>query len=108
MSDEIGASELKERLDAGADLDLVDVREPFEWKIFNLEDYGARLIPMGELEGRLGELDPQREIVFYCRSGARSGNVTEYLRQNGFPRARNLVGGVLAWGEEVDPSVPRY
>ncbi len=108
VPDEIGAAELKRRLDAGVDLDLIDVREPFEWRIYNLGEYGAKLIPMNQLEARLGELDPDREIVFYCRSGARSGNVTRYLRQNGFGRARNLVGGVLAWGSEVDPAAPRY
>ncbi len=108
VPDEIGAAELKRRLDEGADLDLIDVREPFEWRIFNLEEHGARLIPLNQLESRLGELDPGREIVFYCRSGARSGNVTRFLRQQGFDRARNLTGGVLAWGDEVDPSTPRY
>jgi adenylyltransferase/sulfurtransferase len=106
--DEIGAAELRRRLDEGADLDLIDVREPFEWRIFNLEEHGARLIPLNQLEARLAELDPEREIVFYCRSGARSGNVTRYLRQHGFDRARNLTGGVLAWGDEVDPETPRY
>jgi molybdopterin/thiamine biosynthesis adenylyltransferase/rhodanese-related sulfurtransferase len=108
LPDEIGAAELKARLDAGADLDLIDVREPFEWKIFNLGEYGAKLIPLNQLEARLGDLDPEREIVFYCRSGARSGNVTDYLRSQGFDRVRNLVGGILAWGDEVDPETPRY
>ena len=107
-ADEIGAAELKERLDQGEELDLVDVREPFEWRIANLESYGARLIPMGDLEERLDELDPDRETVFICRSGARSGDVTRYLRQRGFQRARNLRGGMMAWGDEVDPNVPRY
>ncbi|NIP78183.1 MAG: hypothetical protein GWM90_02845 [Gemmatimonadetes bacterium] len=91
-----------------ADLDLIDVREPYEWRIFNLGDHGARLIPLGQLESRLGELDPEREIVFYCRSGHRSGDVTRYLRQRGWDRVRNLEGGILAWGDEVDPSTPRY
>ena len=108
ISDEIAPTELKERLDRGDEVELVDVREPFEWRIANLEDYGARLIPMGELEGRIDELDPERETVFICRSGARSGDVTRYLRERGFERARNLRGGMMAWGEEVDSNVPRY
>lgn len=105
---EIGAAELKERLDRGDAIALVDVREPYEWRIANLEEYGATLIPMGELEARIGELDPERETVLICRSGHRSGDVTRYLRQRGFDRALNLRGGMLAWGREVDPSVPRY
>jgi sulfur-carrier protein adenylyltransferase/sulfurtransferase len=106
--DEIEVTQLKERLDRGDDLDLIDVREPFEWRIANLEPYGARLIPMGELGDRVDELDPEREIVFYCRSGARSGDVVRHLRGQGYHRARNLVGGVLAWGAQIDPSFPRY
>jgi sulfur-carrier protein adenylyltransferase/sulfurtransferase len=105
---EIGVAELKERLDTGEALELVDVREPFEWRIANLGDYGARMIPMGEVAARADELDPAREIVVYCRSGARSGDVVRYLREQGFARARNLRGGILAWGAEIDPSVPRY
>ncbi len=108
VDEEIGAAELKERLDRGDPIALIDVREPFEWGIANLEGYGARLIPMDDVPARVDELDPGDEIVFICRSGARSMQVTEYLRQRGFARARNLRGGVLAWGEEVDPSFPRY
>ncbi|MBW3554767.1 MAG: molybdopterin-synthase adenylyltransferase MoeB [Gemmatimonadetes bacterium] len=107
-TDEIGAGELKGRLDAGDPIELVDVREPFEWGMANLEEYGARLIPMNQIPDRLEELDPAREIVLICRSGSRSMQVTRYLRSRGYERARNLRGGVLAWGEEVDPSFPRY
>jgi sulfur-carrier protein adenylyltransferase/sulfurtransferase len=105
---EIGVVELKERLDRGDTVELVDVREPYEWRIANLEPYGARLIPMGQVAQRIHELDPAREIVVYCRSGARSADVVEYLREQGFSGARNLRGGVLAWGDEIDPSFPRY
>ena len=108
VPDEISATELHQRLEAGEDLDLIDVREPYEWKVFNLGDYGAELIPLQQLQGRLGELDPERETVFYCRSGARSGDVTRYLREQGWENVRNLTGGILAWGDEVDPSTPRY
>ncbi|MDX1674906.1 MAG: molybdopterin-synthase adenylyltransferase MoeB [Longimicrobiales bacterium] len=108
VPEEITPAELKERLDAGADLDLVDVREPYEWKIFNLGDYGAELIPLDQLQARLEGLDRDREIVFYCRSGARSGDVTRYLRDRGWDNVRNLTGGILRWGDEVDPSTPRY
>jgi len=105
---EIGATELSERLDRGDAPALIDVREPFEWEIAHLGEFGARLIPMGEVEARISELDRDRETVFYCRSGVRSGNVVAWLRSQGWERARNLTGGILAWGEEVDPSVPRY
>ncbi|MFW5947239.1 MAG: ThiF family adenylyltransferase, partial [Gemmatimonadota bacterium] len=108
LDDEISAAELKTRLDAGADVDLIDFREPYEWRIFNLEEYGARLIPPHQIQARLDELDRDRETVFYCRSGARSGEVVRYLRERGWDRVRNLTGGILAWGEEVDPDTPRY
>jgi sulfur-carrier protein adenylyltransferase/sulfurtransferase len=105
---EIGVAELKERLDRGEVMDLVDVREPFEWRIANLEDHGARLIPMHDVADRLAELDEDHEIIVYCRTGARSADVARYLRHRGYDRARNLRGGILAWGDEVDPSIPRY
>ena len=105
---EITPTELKARLDDGADLDLIDVRETFEWKVFNLEEYGAELIPLHKLQSRLDDLDQEREIVFYCRSGARSGDVVKYLREHGWDRVRNLKGGTLAWADEVDPDAPRY
>jgi sulfur-carrier protein adenylyltransferase/sulfurtransferase len=105
---EMDVLELKDRLDRGEALDLVDVREPYEWRIGNLEPYGAKLIPLRDLEARLGELDPEREIVLYCRSGARSGDLGRYLRAHGYPRVRNLEGGILAWSEKVDSSIPRY
>jgi len=105
---ELTASELKERLDRGDTLCLVDVREPFEWEIANLEEYGAVLMPLGLFSESAEELDPGEEIVVYCRSGGRSARAAEYLRSKGFTRVWNLTGGITAWGEEVDPSIPRY
>jgi len=104
--EEIGARELKRRLDAGEDLDLVDVREPHEWAICRLE--GARLLPLGSLAEHLHELDSARTSVLYCRSGARSAKALGLLRKAGFRRVLNLRGGVLAWAREVDPSMPTY
>jgi molybdopterin/thiamine biosynthesis adenylyltransferase/rhodanese-related sulfurtransferase len=111
MSDEvpeITPAELKERLDRGDRLTIIDVREPFEWDIGNLEPHGARLIPMKEIQQRYEEIDPADEIVLQCRSGARSANVLGFLRQQGYERLLNLKGGILAWSDEVDPSIPKY
>ena len=105
---EITPAELKERLDRGDALTIVDVREPHEWEIANLEPYGARLIPMREIEARLGELDRDTEIVLHCKTGGRSAIVLRQLREAGYTRLWNLKGGILAWAEEVDPSLPKY
>jgi len=105
---EIDVRELKRRLDQGDPLTLIDVREPGEWDIGNLGPYGAKLIPMGELEQRMAEIDPADEVVLYCRSGARSGRVLEYMREQGYDRLWNLKGGMLAWSDQIDPSIPKY
>jgi molybdopterin/thiamine biosynthesis adenylyltransferase/rhodanese-related sulfurtransferase len=105
---EITPTELKARLDAGDKLTIIDVREPFEWDIANLEPYGARLIPLKQLPQRLGEIDPGEEIVLQCRSGGRSAQALGYLRQNGYERVWNLDGGILAWSDEVDPGIQKY
>ncbi len=105
---EITPTELKARLDRGDRLTIIDVREPFEWDIGNLEAYGARLIPLQQVPQRLDEIDPADEIVMQCRSGARSGQAAAYLRQRGYERVMNLDGGILAWSDEVDPSMPKY
>jgi sulfur-carrier protein adenylyltransferase/sulfurtransferase len=107
-SDDVTVNELKERLDQGEEITLIDIREPHEWDICNLEPYGAKLIPMGQLNQRLGELDTSKEIVLYCRTGSRSSRVTKYLRGKGFQNVRNLEGGMHAWSDEIDPSVPKY
>jgi adenylyltransferase/sulfurtransferase len=102
--DEITAAELKRRLDAGEDLQILDVREPHEWDLSRIE--GARLVPLGTLAARLSELDPDRTYVLQCRSGVRSLRALDVLRSAGFRRAVNLRGGLLAWAGEVDPSMP--
>jgi rhodanese-related sulfurtransferase len=85
---------------------LLDVREPFEWDICHLDE--AVLIPLGELPGRLGELDGHHEIVTYCHHGIRSMRVLEILRAAGFSRVRSLRGGIHAWAEDVEPQMSRY
>jgi sulfur-carrier protein adenylyltransferase/sulfurtransferase len=100
--------ELKQRLDGGDHLVLIDVREPFEWDIANLSQYGARLIPLDQVTQRLGEFDPDAELVLYCRSGSRSAGAVRQLRQHGFQRIWNLKGGINAWSAAVDPDMPTY
>lgn len=87
---------------------LLDCREPDEWAIVRLD--GAVLIPMGELPDRLGEIDDRRDqrIVVYCHHGGRSLRVASWLRANGFPHAQSLAGGVDAWAQVIDRSLPRY
>jgi adenylyltransferase/sulfurtransferase len=105
---EISVEELKERLDRGERPALLDVREPFEWNIINFEEYGARMIPLRQLPERLHELDADQELIVYCRSGSRSDRAAEFLRAQGFRNVLNLKGGVRAWAEEIDPSLPTY
>ena len=102
---EIAPRELKARLDRGDDLLILDVREPHEYQICNLN---GKLIPLGELPRRVHELDSSREIVAHCRSGKRSAEAVDFLRKAGFRKILNLKGGILAWSDEVDPSVPKY
>jgi len=105
--EELTAVELKRWIDSGQDLQLIDVREPHEYEFARIP--GTTLIPLGQLENRASELDPSRETVVYCRSGARSLHAIRQLRQAGFAgRLLNLRGGILAWSKDVDPSVPRY
>jgi sulfur-carrier protein adenylyltransferase/sulfurtransferase len=102
------ATELKERLDRGDELVLIDVREPFEWDIANLSQYGARLVPLDEVLDRADEIDRNAEVVLYCRSGSRSGGAARQLRQRGYDRVWNLKGGINGWATDVDPSLPTY
>ena len=103
---EILPATLRARLDRGERLILLDVRDPHELAISQID--GGLLIPLSELAARLAELDPADEIVAYCRTGVRSARAVAMLRQAGFPRVHNLVGGINRWAEEVDGSLPRY
>jgi adenylyltransferase/sulfurtransferase len=103
---EIDVTEVKARLDRGDHFVLIDVREPHEYKICHIP--AARLIPLGEVPKRLNELDPNGDIVIHCKSGGRSAKACGILRQAGFEHVRNMKGGILAWADKVDPSVPKY
>jgi sulfur-carrier protein adenylyltransferase/sulfurtransferase len=104
---QITVNELKQKLDAREDIFVLDVREPHEYLIANL---GAPQIPVGEVERRIGELAAQknREIIVHCRSGARSQKAALILKQAGFTNVSNLAGGILAWADKIDPSMPKY
>jgi rhodanese-related sulfurtransferase len=105
--EEITATELKRRLDAGDDLQIIDVREQNEHDIARLE--GSKLIPLGQVLNRVDEIDPNRETVVHCKLGGRSAKAIEALTRAGFAgRLLNLKGGITAWSNEVDPSVPKY
>jgi len=103
---EIAPIELKRMMDEGRPFRLVDVREPHEFDICRIP--GSVLIPLGDVPKRMNELDSAEEIVVHCRSGQRSARAVELLRKSGFRRIHNLKGGILAWSDQVDPSVPKY
>jgi adenylyltransferase/sulfurtransferase len=102
---QITVKELKARRDTGEDFFLLDVREPYEYQIAQI---GGTLIPQGEVPNRLAEIPRDREIVVQCRSGARSQRIAELLQQSGYQNVVNLAGGILAWSDEIDPSVQKY
>ncbi len=103
---DIDVIELKQKIDRGDNFVLIDVREPHEYKIFSIP--GARLIPLGEFAKHVDEFDSHSDIVIHCRSGMRSAQACSVLRRAGFEHVRNVVGGILAWSDKVDPSVPKY
>ena len=103
---EITSVELKQRLDRGDKLRIVDVREPNEFQINRIP--GSELIPLGEVPRRYAELDPDEEIVVHCKMGGRSAKAADYLRSVGFKHVLNLKGGILDWVDKVDPSQPKY
>jgi rhodanese-related sulfurtransferase len=104
---EITATELKQRLDEGEDTQIIDVREPDEYEAARLEN--SKLIPLGQIVDRQSEIDPARETLVHCQGGRRSAEAIEALQRAGFQgRLVNLKGGITAWSDEVDPSVPKY
>jgi molybdopterin/thiamine biosynthesis adenylyltransferase/rhodanese-related sulfurtransferase len=102
---QISVKELKSRIDAGEDVFILDVREPYEYQIANI---GGKLIPQNEVPQRLAEIDRDREIVVQCRSGQRSQRIAEFLQQSGYRKVTNLAGGILAWADEIDPKMQKY
>jgi sulfur-carrier protein adenylyltransferase/sulfurtransferase len=102
---QMSVQELKQRMDAGDHLLVLDVREPYEYQIANI---GGTLVPMNEVPRRLDEISRDQEIVVQCRSGSRSQRVAEFLKQNGYEKVANLAGGILAWSDQIDPSVRKY
>jgi adenylyltransferase/sulfurtransferase len=102
---QITVKELKRRIDAGEDVQLIDVREPFEYQIAQI---GGKLIPQNDVPNRLAEIDRDREVVVHCKAGGRSQRIAEFLVQSGYPKVVNLSGGILAWSDEIDPRVPKY
>lgn len=103
---EVTVQELKEMMDKNAEFQLIDVREPHEYEICNL---GGELIPQGEIPQAVSRISKDKQVILQCRSGARSGNMVQWLEKNhGFTNLYNLKGGILAWSREIDPTVPTY
>jgi adenylyltransferase/sulfurtransferase len=102
---QITVKELKRRIDAGEEVQLIDVREPYEYQIAQI---GGKLIPQNDVPQRLADIDRDREVVVHCKSGGRSQRIAEFLKQSGYPRVVNVAGGILAWSDEIDPKVPKY
>ncbi len=102
---QLSVKELKQRIDGGEDVFLLDVREPYEYQIAQI---GGKLIPQNDVPQRLAEIPRDREIIVQCRSGARSQKIAEFLKQSGYTQVVNLAGGILAWSDEIDPKVQKY
>ena len=98
--------ELKRKMDGREPFELIDVREPFEYEIARID--GAKLIPLREIGERLDEIQREQPIVVHCHSGQRSAQAVRLLQQRGFNNVCNLEGGIDAWSDHIDPSVPKY
>ena len=105
-SDAIDVTEVKQKLSRGDNFVFIDVREPHEYQIARIS--GATLIPLGDLPKKLNELDKDAEIIIHCKSGGRSQKAVDLLKQNGFKHVLNVTGGIMAWSDKVDPTVPKY
>ncbi|CAN5707002.1 hypothetical protein BH24ACI2_BH24ACI2_08770 [soil metagenome] len=104
---EITATELKQKMDNNEDFQLIDVRQPDEYAFAKIE--GAKLIPLGEIMKRMGEIDETKETIIHCKMGGRSAKAIEAMQKTGFKGdLKNLKGGITAWSNEVDSSVPKY
>lgn len=111
MIEQVRPSELSHWIQShGADAVVLDVREPVEVQAASVKPSGFELvhIPMNEIPGRLGQLDPGRAVAVLCHHGNRSMRVAMFLQANGFDTLANIAGGIEAWSQELDPSVPRY
>lgn len=107
MDSELTPQEFLDRRNGGEMMTLLDVREDWEVALAPVPTDTVH-IPMGEIEGRLGELDPHKETVVICRSGGRSAQVAQFLEHQGFAKVFNLAGGILAWSRVIDPRIPQY
>ena len=105
---EITPLQLKQLLDSGQRVTIIDVREPHEWQIANLESFGSHLIPLGQFPGRINELNPEEEIVVHCKMGGRSAKAYDAMKKAGFTKIKNLKGGILAWADQVDRTMTKY
>jgi adenylyltransferase/sulfurtransferase len=103
---EIQPSQLAQRLERGERLEIIDVREPYEWQIGHIP--GARLVPLDQIPEEIPRLDKRRETILYCKVGARSMRAAQQLASAGVTDVRNLAGGILRWIDDVDPTMPRY
>jgi len=102
---EISVTELKRKMDAGENINVLDVREPHEYEVANI---GVRLVPLGELPQRLAEFDQNENFAIHCKTGGRSAKAVKLLQDAGFQNVYNVKGGITAWSEEIDPSIPTY
>ena len=104
---EITVTELKQKMDNGDDIQLIDVRQPDEYAFAKIE--GAKLIPLGEILRRMDELDETKETIVHCKMGGRSASAIQAMQRAGFKGdLKNLKGGITAWSDEIDPTVPKY